>query len=145
MDIPTVNTTPAQPIVRLADVIGMKVECTSGYLKRWCERLSFTIDKKVILPKDFSYLKWVSPTSNVVDTSVISEGLLVNSQEPSVIYCLKGKGISRLTVNKDSVTEEELSAHPSILLSEGTWFFFKQQYIEPKDLLEDYLSQVQKA
>jgi hypothetical protein len=106
---------------------------------------SFTIDKKLILPEDFSSLKWVSPTSNVVDTSVISEGLLITCKEPFVIYCLKGKGISRLTVNKNSVTKEELSAHSPILLSEGTWFFFKQQYIEPEDLLENYLSKVHKA
>lgn len=128
IDVQTANQTPAQTTVKLADIIGIKLESVTGSLGRWCKEVQAKRqpEKLLVTPNDFHYFKSVPLLKGNLNFINIKEGYIVSSSEPFVIYCLKGSGLSRLAISGDTFTQEDLSECKSILLSEGNWFFFTQ-------------------
>lgn len=128
IDVQTVNQTPTQYPIRMADVIGVRLESITGSLGNWYKEVQGKTQPQRLLvtPNDFHYLKTIPILQGKLNFVNIKEGYLITSSEPFIIYCLKGKGLSRLTISGDNFTQEDLSEHKPILLSEGNWFFFTQ-------------------
>lgn len=136
IDVKPKNDIPAQTAVRIANIIGVRVTYISspGVLLNWYQSVQnkVGVEKLLLTPKDVNCLDFLPSLYDKLHAAGLfataPESCLVYSTEPFIVYCLKGKGISRLVFKVYSL--EDLSEHSPILLSAGIWYFSTQLQLD---------------